>query len=357
MPILRTKFHMGLGTHMYADAPRNDVVDKIIARYMNKGLDGLYNTRWPADEFTTPMNHIMYDAGYQLGRWCLDHGAHDLLKAAHTIFTPQAHKELITHALHENDDKGLDLLITMRTDGWKDAVSVVFGAKSNQLWLSKVLNRGVDSLLWQKSFEKLAHECRWGNNTELSEALLGGWCTQCQSLVCSAADHKSRVFLNNTTPSNTLASVLNSFVPSLSGRQKFDNTMEVLDRVRMHPSWDNTNKETQIVLQKILQSAVQQKNSGLVEFLLGPNDRVLSAQERKRRLCVNSTHIACAFVSINHHTTSELAPLFMGLMDDKVLEGKPQLVKALEENRRQREYMNLLSATQEHGEIRLKRKM
>lgn len=357
MSTLRTKYHMGLGQHMYADAPRDAVVDKIIALYMDKGLEGLYNTRWPADKFTTPMPHIIYDCGYQLGRWCLDNGAHDLLKAAHSIFTPYAHKELIAHALQENDDTGLNLLIEMRADGWKDAVGVVFGAKSNQLWLSKVLNRGVDPTTWQNAFEALGHQCLWGNNTHLSEALLGGWCTRCQSLVCCAPEHKPRVFLNSSTPSKTLARVLNSFAPSLSGRTQFDNTLKVLDQVRLHPSWDNTEKETQSVLQKILQSAAQQDNKELVALLLGPNDRVLGLREEKQRLCVNHTYIAHAFAAITHHTRSELTPLFMGLMDDKILEGKPQLAKALEANRRQREYVNLLAATQTHGEQRAKRKM
>lgn len=357
MPTLRTKYHMGLGQHMYADAPRDAVVDKIIALYMDKGLDGLYNTRWPADKFTTPMPHIIYDCGYQLGRWCLDNGAHDLLKAAHSIFTPYAHKELIAHALHENDDAGLNLLIEMRADGWKDAVGVVFGPKSNQLWLSKVLNRGVDPTTWQNGFEALARECNWGNKTELSEALLGGWCTRCQSLVCCAPEHKPRVFLNSTTPSKTLASVLTSFAPSLSGRKNFDNSMEVLDQVRRHSSWDNTEKETQIVLQKILQSAVQQNNKELVALLLGPNDRVLSLREEKQRLCVNRTHIAHALGSISHPNALELVPLFVGLMEDKVLEGKPHWANVLEANRRQREYVNLLAATQTHGEQRVKRKM
>jgi hypothetical protein len=357
MTLLRTKYHLGLGQHIYADAPRDTVVDQIIALYTNKGLEGLYNTRWPADKFTTPKTHIINDNGYQLGRWCLDNGAHDLLKAVHSIFTPHAHKELITHALHENDDAGLDLLIEMRADGWKDAVAIVFGPKFNQLWLSKVLNRGVDNATWQNGFEALAHQRMWGNNTELSEALLGGWCTRCQSLVCCAPDHKQRVFLNSTTQSKTLACLLHSFVPSLSGRKNFDNTLAVLEQVRLHSSWDNTNKETETVLLPILQSAVQQNNKELVALLLGPNDRVLGLREEKQRLCVNSTYIAHAFSSIPHHSTSELAPLFMGLMDDKALEGKPQLVKALEENRRQREYVNLLSATHKHGEIRLKRKM
>jgi len=342
---------------MYADAPRDAVVDKIIELYMDQGLDGLYNTRWPADKFTTPMHHIIYDCGYQLGRWCLDNGAHDLLKVAHSIFTPHAHKELIAHALHENDDTGLNLLIEMRADGWKDAVGVVFGAKSNQLWLSKVLNRGVDPTTWQNAFEALAHQCLWGNNTHLSEALLGGWCTHCQSLVCCAPEHKPRVFLNSSTPSKTLASVLNSFAPSLSGRTQFDNTLKVLDQVRLHPSWDNTEKETQSVLQKILQSAVQQENKELVALLLGPNDRVLGVREEKQRLCVNRTHIAHAFVSTPRPNGSDLPSLFMGLMDDKVLEGKPQLAKALEANRRQRECVNLLAATQTYGEQRVKRKM
>lgn len=342
---------------MYADAPRHSVVEQFIFLYTSQGLSGLYNKHWPADLFNTPKTHIINDVGYQLGRWCLDNGADDLLKALHSIFTPQAHKELITYALHENDDKGLDLLINMRADGWNDAVHVVFGPKSNQLWLSKVLNHPVDRLTWQKAFEAVGHECQWGNNTVLSEALLGGWCTQCQSLVCAAPNHKTRVFLNSTTPSNTLASLLNSFVPSLSGLKKFDNTMNVLDRVRMHSSWDNTNKETQIVLQKILQSAVQQENRDLLALLLGPNDRVLGLQEHKQRLCVNSTHIAHAFTSITHHTRSELTPLFMGLMDDQVLEGKYQWSTALEENRRQREYINLLNATQERGKMRVKRKM
>lgn len=356
MPTLRTKFHMGLGKHMYADAPRDDIVDQIIALYMDKGLEGLYHKRWP-DHFSTPTHHIMYDCGYQLGRWCLDNGAHDLLKAAHSIFTPHVHKELIAHALHENDDTGLTLLIDMRPDGWKDAVSVVFGPQSNQLWLSKVLNRCVDPATWQNGFEALAHQCNWGNNTELSEALLGGWCTRCQSLVCCAPDHTPRVFLNHTTASKTLASVLYSFVPSLSGRTNFDNTMEVLERVRMHPSWDNTNKPIQNVLHRILQSAVQHGNKDVVALLLGPNDRVLGLQEHKQRLCVNHTAIANAFASTNHHHTSPLPSLFMGLMDDKVLEGKPQLAKALEANRQQREYVNLLAATQKQGEQRVKRKM
>lgn len=356
MLTLRTKFHMGLGTHMYADAPRDKIVNQIIALYMDKGLEGLYNKRWP-DHFSTPTTHIMYDCGYQLGRWCLDNGAHDLLKAVQSIFTPHAHKELIAHALHENDDTGLTLLIEMRADGWKDAVGVVFGPKSNQLWLNKVLNRCVDHTTWQNGFEALAHQCVWENNTVLSEALLGGWCPRCQSLVCCAPDHKQRIFLNSTTSSKTLACLLHSFVPSLSGRKNFDNTLVVLDQVRMHPSWDNTNKHTQNVLHRILQSAVQHGNKDLVALLLGPNDRVLGLQEHKQRLCVNHTGIANAFASINHHNTSQLPSLFMGLMDDKVLEGKPQLAKALEENRRQREYMNLLAATKKHGEIRLKRKM
>ena len=357
MTLLRTKYHLGLDQHIYADAPRDAVVDQIIALYMDKGLEGLYNTRWPADKFTTPRHHIIYDCGYQLGRWCLDNGAHDLLKIVHSIFTPHAHKELITHALHENDDAGLDLLIEMRADGWKDAVGIVFGPKFNQLWLSKVLNREVDHTTWQNGFEALAHQCVWGNNTQLSEALLGGWCTRCQSLVCCAPEHKPRVFLNRTTSSKTLACLLHSFVPSLSGRKNFDNTLAVLNQVRMHPSWDNTEKETQIVLQKILQSAVQTENKDLVALLLGPNDRVLVLQEEKQRLCVNSKHIARAFSSIPHHSTSDLPSLFMGLMDDKILEGKPQLAKALEDNRRQREYLALLKATQECGEQRLKRKM
>jgi hypothetical protein len=358
MSTVRTKFHMDLGTHMYADAPRDLIVEQIIGLYCDKGIAGLTNTRWPLTPFQTPTHHIIHDLGYQLGRWCLDHGAHSLLKSFHSVFTAQAHKELIAYTLHENDNKGLQFLIGLRADGWSDALSVAFGVKSNQTWLQKVLNYPTTNFQWQQGVHNLLVECNRTNNIKAVEALLGGWCGVCQSLLCTSSAHAVRPFLSAQTPSKDLANVVASFTNSFlcPNMHTLENCAEVLDRVRQHPSWDNELKEVQQPLDKILRMALNLENEDLVGLLLGCNDRPLSATEKQQRLCVNPKLITSAFLSINSNRAS-LKPYFMGLMDDAFFEGKREWRDVLDANRQQRQYVALQTATEDCGAARLKRKM
>ena len=358
MASVRTKFHMGLGKHMYVDAPRDFIVDQITTLYTTKGLDGLKNTRWSLAPFQYSVTHIMHDVGYQLGRWCLDTGAHDLLKAFHSVFTPQAHKELITHALHENDDTGLHVLIDMRAEGWSDALSVVFGVKSNQAWLSKVLGHPVNDTQWQQGVHNMLAECNRTNNTMAVEALLGHWCGVCQSLVCTAHSHAVRPFLTAQTSAKNLAHAVASFTSIFSDItfSNLDHCAVVLDRLRRHVSWDNELKEVQQPLDQILRMALQSNNEKLVALLLGPNDRPLSESEKRQRLCVNPKLIASTFLSLKSSQQS-LIPYFMGLMDDAFFEGKREWKNVLDANRQQRLHVHLQEITQDTGVGRVKRKM
>lgn len=356
MSTVRTKIHLPFGQHIYSDAPRAFVVDQIITLYNNTGLKGFTNTRWPGDAFQ-PTAHIINDVGYQLGRWCLEQNAHDLLKAFHSVFSAGAHKELIAHTLHSKDDTGFDFLINLRPNvSWMDAMSLAFGPQSSQEWLSKVMKYKVGDAVWQECGEKLIHECGLHNRTEAAEALLGHWCGVCQSLLCTAPEHTHRPFLSARTHGTHLVEALNSCISYIND-PAHKNSAAVLTAVRMHPAWDNELEAVQTSLEKILKKAVKHDNADLVALLLGPNDRLLNASERKQQLCVNKKHITSAFLTLTTAQRGTFGQHFIGLMDESFFEGKSQWYDTLEANRRQRLNLELQQATVNDGDVRVKRKM
>lgn len=356
---MRTKFHLPFGQHIYSDAPRAFVVDQIITLYSNKGLKGFTNTRWPGDAFQ-PTAHIINDVGYQLGRWCLEQKAYDLLKAFHSVFSANAHKELIAHTLHSKDDTGFDFLLNLRPNvSWMDAMSLAFGPQSSQEWLNKVMAHTVGNAVWQECGEKLIYECGVYNSTEAAEALLGHWCGVCQSLLCTAPEHAHRPFLNARTHGKHLAGALRSFTSEMAyiNDRVHENCAHVLNAVRVHPAWDNELEVVQTPLEKILKKAVKHENVDLIALLLGPNDRLLNASERKQQLCVNKKHITSAFLTLTVAQRSKFGQHFIGLMDESFFEGKSQWYDTLEANRRQRLNLELQQATVNNGDVRVKRKM
>ncbi len=353
---MRTKIYLPFGNHIYSDAPRAFIVDKIIDVYKNKGLKGFTNIHWPGDAFE-PRAHIINDVGYQLGRWCLEQNAYDLLKAFHSVFSPNAHKELIAHTLHSKDDMGFDFLMALRPNAaWMDAMSLAFGPQSSQQWLSKVMKYKVGDAAWQECGEKLIHECGIHNNPVAAEALLGHWCGVCQSLLCMAPEHTRRPFLSARTHGRHFAGALNSCI-SFMNERVHENCATVLNVVRVHPGWDNELKTVQSTLEQILRKAVKHEDFDLVALLLGPNDRLLNATERKQRLCVNKKHITSAFLILTNAQKRKFGHHFMGLMDETFFEGKREWYGTLDANRRQRLNIELQQATLDDGHIRVKRKM
>lgn len=354
MKTIRTRLHLSLGEHMYADISYNPTVLSIITAYSAHGMPGVFQ-KWP-DVFTTPVNNIVYDPGYQLGRWCLEHKAYDLFAAFHSLFKPFVHQKLIKHSLHSNDDCGFACIFNVRKDAaWMDAMQEAFGESSNQLWLSKMLKHTVDHTLWRTCAQKLIYTCARQHNNVAAEALLGGWCGVCQSLLCEAPGHTVKRFLDERTPTDCLAAAIQSLVHENGTTRIKHNTTTILNLVRTHESWGNTCISVQDALHNLLRMAVFYKDEPLIAMLLGPNDRVLTAHERQQQLCVNTRHITQAFTTLNKPRSNPLGQYFMGLMDDSFFEGEPWK-DVLERNRQQRQYVALLKAAGDRG-VATKRKM
>lgn len=307
----------------------HELVQNIIDTYERYGLKAVVDTRWNLGGGHWERN--LNSALMFLQQWCADNDTYEVLTAFEDYIkrTEMMHQRA-THAVAEEDFSLLEQLNEERADVVCAVVFVSGMDRGSMDWMRWACDHvGAE---WDNCFAQVFSRVAGNiNNMHGLQTVLGGWCTQCHSAQC--ASHEVRSFLNSTHI-GLLAQILDQKTQNTAysmARELHIHTRLMLELIRTHPIWDNTNLYIQTCVERLVMQAARVGDVNSLKLLIGPNDRLLSETEQKQLICINREHITHALILHCHNakTLARIAPVFAGLVDGDLLHKNPYLADFL----------------------------
>lgn len=304
-----------------------ELVQQIIDTYDQYGVEAVAAIRWNLGCGRWERN--LNSALSVLEQWCADNDALDLL----TVFqdyvnTTKNLTQYIQKALSVGDFETVRHIEYDRADV-VCAVVFVAGIEHNRAdWVQWACEHVGEQ--WNNCFANVFSMVA-GHNIHGLKTVLGGWCAHCGSAQCLS--HTRRPFLNSNHLS-LLAQVLDQTTQNTAYSMTQElgiNTRRILELMREHPIWDNTNVYIQTSAKRLVMQAARAGDVNSLKILIGPNDRALSESEQKTLICGNREDITQALVSQCHNAKNlaRIAPVFAGLVDGDLFHQNPYLTNFL----------------------------
>lgn len=333
----------------------HELVQNIIDTYDQYGLEAVAATRWNLGGGRWE-RHI-HSALPILEQWCANNDTHEVL----TVFqdymkNTKTMTQQARSAVLEGDFNLLEQLNEQRADVVSAVVFVAGIEQGRPDWMRWACEHVGEQ--WDNCFAQAFCMVAHSTNTDELKTVLGGWCKQCGYAHCRS--HDVQWFLNSShigllaqvldqITKNTAYSILQDFTSLTSHKRT------VLELMREHPIWDNTNLSIQTCVKRLVMQAARAGDVNSLQFLMGPNDRALSESEQKKLICVNREDITHALIMQCHNAKNlaHVAPAFLGLVDGDLLHNNPYLVDFLQQHQR----AILTTTTSDAGTWVSKRKM
>lgn len=309
----------------------HELVQQVIKTYQQHGLKAVAATRWNLGGEHWEQNKN--SALHMLKQWCFDHDNHELMdEFQQYMHRTQCVAQQTQHVLKsENPDfSHLEHLNNLREDVVCAEVFCAGVTHQREEWMQWACKNVGEQ--WSNCFALVLLMMAHRKNISGFELVLGGWCEQCNSTQCSS--HVPRAFLNEqhqdlmgqalehiTRPAPPFAlHVLN---------QEIHNLIDVL---RHHFAWDNTNTYVQSCAKRMLLHAARLGDTKTLNILLGPNDHAVSDDEHKKRVCINRKDITYALIQQcqDKKIMAKITPIFAGRVDGERLRENPYLHDFLE---------------------------
>lgn len=328
-----------------------ELVQNIIDMYYEHGLEAVASKRWNLGGGRWERN--THSAFNILAQWCSDNDTYDVLTVFDNyIKRTQKLTQYVHNALLAGDFNTVEQLNGERSDV-VCAVVFVAGVEHNRAdWIQWACEHVGEQ--WDNCFAQAFSMIAGSTNMHALATVLGGWCAQCQNAHCMS--HNRQWFLNSAHI-GLFAQVLDQKTQNTAysmTQNLHPHTRNILELMREHPIWDNTNLYIQTCAKRLVMQAARAGDINSLKLLIGPNDRVVSESEQKKLICVNREDItqALAMQCHNKQNLARIAPVFAGLVDGDRLNNNPYLVDFLQ----QHQYALLTKTTNNAGVLR-QRKM